>query len=275
MKDYVAGNAEDFEIFGRSFGSLYWSIVENNKRTAESLSCLGRTNWPDVEPITARLETEFGGVYIYEKLLETDHFGEKMRVLSPYMVMNIFPPKEVFKEFFIRGLKEGKLGPEGEQENGPSPAEIAQIKKEPQAYGIIQRISNNFGGEANIIFSINDKGVEEAKMLMQVNPDIIMQMKPALDYKGEVDATLNIDFDYFYNMISSMEKGKSVHTERPPWDQQPDVREAVGGAAEGIKFFTGIVGGIATGKITVSPVGAWISVVQSFGDLLNMMRMGG
>src|SRR3989338_1168941 len=59
MKDYVAGNAEDFEIFGRSFGSLYWSIVENNKRTAESLSCLGRTNWPDVEPITARLETEF------------------------------------------------------------------------------------------------------------------------------------------------------------------------------------------------------------------------
>src|SRR3989338_884873 len=275
MKDYVAGNAEDFEIFGRSFGSLYWSIVENDKRTAESLVCLGRTDWPDVEPITARLETEFGGVYIYEKLFETNHFGEKMRVLSPYMVMNIFPPKEVFKEFFIRGLKEGKLGPEGEQENGPSPAEIAQIKKEPQAYGIIQRISNNFGGEANIIFSINDKGVEEAKMLMQVNPDIIMQMKPALDYKGEVDATLNIDFDYFYNMISSMEKGKSVHTERPPWDQQPDVREAVGGAAEGIKFFTGIVGGIATGKITVSPVGAWISVVQSFGDLLNMMRMGG
>ncbi len=275
MKDYIPENAADFEIFGRTFGSLYWSIVENNKRVAESLTCLGREAWPETDLITERLETDYGGIYIYEKFVETDHFGERMRVLSPYMVMNIFPPKEVFKKFFIQGLKEGRIGPEGEEENGPSPAEIAQIKREPEAYDIIKRISNNFGGEANIIFSIKDKGVEEAKMLMQVNPEIIMQMKPALDYKGEVDATLSIDFDYFYSMISSMEKGKSVHTESPPWDEVPRIDEAIGGAAEGIKFFTGIIGGIVTGKITVSPVGAWVSVISSFGDLLKMMSMGG
>lgn len=225
--------------------------------------------------ITSRVETEYGGVYIYEKFVETDHFGKKMRVLSPYMVMNIFPPKEVFKQFMFKDLREGKAGPDEKNQGGPSPAEVAEIKQNEQAYGTIKKIASNFGGDANIIFSVKDNGQDLFKMHMQVNPDVIMQMKPALNYSGEVDATLSIDFDYFYDMISGMEKGKSVHTESPPWDQQKDIREDLNGAAEGIKFFTGIVSGIVSGKVTVSPVSAWPAIVSSFGDLLTMMKMGG
>ena len=275
MKDFVAENPEDFEIYGRSFGAVYGSIVENNRKIAENLQCLHKTEWPDAEPINTKIETSYGKIEIFEKFVETNQFGERMNVLSPYMKMWMFPPKEVFKKFFFEDIRKGKLGPD-EDKGGPSPAEVAEMKQNKEVMATIQSISNRFGGEANIVFSVRENDQEMFKMLMRVNPDIIMDIKPVLDYTGEVDATLSIDFDYFYEMISSMEKGKAAHEEKPPWDNTPpSAGEALSSAADGIAFFTGIMRGLITGKVSVSPVTSWVNIILSFTDLLKMMQMAG
>ncbi len=274
MDDSVAENPEDFEIYGRSFGGLFWGIVDNNRKIAENLQCLHKIEWPEAELINAKVETKYGKIELSESFIETDYFGEKMRVLTPTMKMWMFPPKEVFKKFFFQELREGKLGPDGEG-GGPSPAEIAEMKQSKEVMEVVKRISDRFGGEANIIFSVKDNNQELFKMLMKVNEEEIMQVKPALDYTGEVDVTLSMDFDFFYNMISSMEKGKASHTERPPWDNRIDSSEGISDAAEGIAFFTGILQGIITGKIAVGPATAWLNIILSFTDMLQMMQRAG
>jgi len=71
-----------------------------------------------------------------------------------------------------------------------------------------------------------------------------------------------------------MEKGRAAHTETPPWDERPRMKDDIDGAVQGIYMFTTILAGVVSGDIGVEPASAWGDMVFSFSTILQMMMMG-
>jgi hypothetical protein len=268
--DIVEKNPGEFDLHMRALGGAYWSLVETNRRIAENMGCVGMEEWPEMTPIQVEWETPYGKVEIWEEFIETSYFGERMQVLTPYAKWWVFPPKEMFKEIIREEFAGGKMDEEG----GPSPREREQIRQDENFMGIINSISERFGGELDLVFEISDEDESVVGLHMQINPDIIMQMNPVIDYTGERDVTLKADFDFFYDMISSMQKGQAQHTERPHWDDRPRIDEDIGGAVEGINMFMKILGGMVGGDITVDPASAWTDIIFTFREIFQLMMMG-
>ena len=211
-------------------------------------------------------------IEITEEWITTDFFTkEPITILTPNMKMWIFPPKEDFKKIIKEEMARGKFGPEGKPP-GPSPAEKEMMRKDPKTMSTIRSIANAFGGEANIVINVYDEEGSIFKILMQINENDLINIKPAIDYTGEVDATLNINFDFFYNAVIEAEKeSRSFHIERPEWDTRPRPQEKFSEAVHGIKMLTAILTGILSGKISVDPPTAWPSLIFTFTSMLKMM----
>ncbi|MDO8627260.1 MAG: hypothetical protein Q7K42_02240, partial [Candidatus Diapherotrites archaeon] len=154
FSEFVAKNPNKFRVHEESIRFVYESFLKNSEKTARALNCLGRADWPtEAQPIESFVfESPNGRVEFSEKFSETDFFSEgkqqKLKVLGPYMKMWVFPNKEQFKEIFKTEFKKNA--------QGPSPAEIEMMRKDEKLKGLVDRISDRFGGKANIFIELSE-----------------------------------------------------------------------------------------------------------------------
>ncbi|MBI2547720.1 hypothetical protein HYW21_00045 [Candidatus Woesearchaeota archaeon] len=285
--EYITQNPMNFEQYIGGIFEVYWKgLVENSRETAMMLQCLGSNEWPsEYHPLSLAYEGELGSVKIWEEestmnLNELNQefaqeFGnEKQVIFSPYMQISIFPPKELVKEIFKESWEEGYMpGPPEEREKyfGPSTIEVAAIKADPGAMAKIKEISDSFENGAVFTVSIRDDDEDIFKALVRINEDVIFRAEPLpQNYTEEPDATVEVDFDFIYNLISKQEKEGFV--EYPPWEERP--KEVVKEVVKTISAFTTISTGIATGKIKVEPFSQSFKILGLIKDVATMKEQG-
>jgi len=265
FEDYVNKDTQNWEKHISGIFDMYWKFVDNSRRTAEQLRCLGMSEFPAAyqmisEPV--EYDTPLGKVKFWEEKKHADEFG--MELLSPYMQIWIFPPKEFIKEEMRKAAKEGRMpGPEGEQP-GPTQAEQAEIRNDPGAMEFITELSEKYGGSADAVITFMDGDERLFNMLIKINPKNLITVKPTDQVPSDVDVMATIDFDFLYGIISTVEK--RMQTERPPWDKDFKMRDGIKEAMTGATIIAKIIGGITTGDIKVEPLSALV-------DVLRVMRM--
>jgi hypothetical protein len=268
FEEYVPSSPAEWEKHIGGIYDSYWRIVNNNQRMAENLLCLGRDKLPEeYKPIDVSYDTEFGSIRIWEVETTTDYFGKRMRILSPYMQIWVFPPKEFIKKQFQNAMESGTMpGPEGGKELSPS--QIEEAKNNKNLMDMINSLSDKYGGEAKFLLNIADKNETVFNALVTINPEILVKIKPMERYEGDYDAKLTIDFDFFYSLIGTGEKEiRGGQTEYPPWEKEGlKIGDAIKGAVDGIRMWLMINSGIIGGSIRSDPPGA-------LGDGLNIMYL--
>ena len=271
FNEFVDDDPTKFEEHMRIIHSLHRILMDNTDRTAWALSCLGEEDFPtEYVPIEISYESTFGNIEIWEEFKKTDHFGEQeINVLNPYMKVWIFPPKE----FIIEKMKEEMDGPKG-----PPAHEIEDIKGDEDVMEKINKISDRFDGGAEIIFQIEDEGEIAFQGLMEINPDIIMKIERVENYDGVRDATMSVEFDFLYNIMSTVAKEvEGEHVEGPWWE---DRNKHNGGGKKvkdgwvAVKIVSKVILGLTSGDIQVDPGDKLDDIVLSLKDMVTMMSMG-
>ena len=263
--------------------------MEVNKRIAEQLSCLGRTEWPkDLEPIQASYDGEFGMVEFWEeesKISQEFLFGESkggdVEVLSPYMKVWVFPPKEFVKEEFITSMEKGEMpGPSEEKAKGPglTKEQINQIRNDPGAMERVRELSERFGGEARFKVFFVDGEEKVGEVLVVINEEDIGIIDPGFDTSNEeLDGKMFIDFDFMYEFIAFEEKENSgTRVESPPWEgRRGGIIEVVKNVKNEAATISKGIGGLRSGKIRTEPkMGAW-ETLRLIGDVASIFGQGG
>lgn len=275
FEDYVMQEPAKWEEHIGGIWDIYWSFVENSRRTSEMLSCGGKEAvLPEsFRSVRAKYDSEYGSVEFWEEKKTTDMFGKKVEIMSPYMKIWVFPPKQFIKDEMIKAMKEGRMpGPEGEKaKQGPSPEEVREAKSHPEVMSVVNGISNRFGGDLQVLFTVRDEGQEDVfKILFEVNPDIIASVNPVYEYEGTPDVTLTTNFDFMYNMISRAEKDiRGARTEVPPWEGK-SIGDQFNDALMGAKMSMGMVWGVINGDIDLQPKSAIPSLMMSLGDVFDL-----
>ncbi|MBU1111169.1 MAG: hypothetical protein ABIG93_01380 [archaeon] len=271
FNEFVDDNPTEFEDHMRMVHSLHRILMENTDRTAWSLECLGESEFPEeYQPIQVSYESVYGEIEIWEEFKVTDHFSEtEINVLNPYMKIWIFPPKE----FIVEKMKEEFGGPKG-----PPPHEIAEIKENKVIMKKINKISKRFDDGAEIKLQVVDNGEVLFQNLMKINPDIILRMQSIDEsYSGSIDATVSVEMDFLYEMMSTIAKEvEGGHVEGPWWEERSDYER--GGVEEAwiaIKVLGNIIVAVTNGEIDVEPDSRTDDIVFSLKEIVTMMSMGG
>jgi hypothetical protein len=256
FEEYVPSSPSEWEKHIGGIFDSYWRIVNNNRETAERLLCLGRDKLPEeYKPIDVSYDTDFGAVRIWEAETTTDFFGKRMKILSPYMQIWVFPTKDFIKKEFQDGMKEGLMpGPEGKQKPELSPSEIEKMKKNGDFMRMINQFTDKYGGEAKLVFSIVDGEEAVFNALITVNDETLLKIEPMETYGGEYDAKIIFEFDFFYDMILTSERDmRGGHVEYPPWESRPVFGDMFKGMVDGMRMWFMIQGGISSGQVRAEP----------------------
>ncbi len=264
FKEFVQKDTKDFEKQAQALFSVFDAFQGVNGDLARNQECLGQTGLPSsVKPVRVEFQSDIGKVEIWEEEKQTSFFGKPVEALSPYVRAWIFPAREQFKDVFREGMKKEKPG--------PTPADLAQLSKDPKAMETIQRISNAYGGKAQILIEIRDGQEIVMKQLLSIDPENLIAVQTNEQAPQEVDIKLSVSYDFFYNMLSNIFKhSQKNQIVRPYWEEQEkpfNVDEAV----IGIQIFTGILGGIFTGDVQVEPIWAIPGVIGQMQDLIFLM----
>ncbi|UCC91580.1 MAG: hypothetical protein JSV39_04710, partial [Candidatus Aenigmatarchaeota archaeon] len=143
---------------------------------------------------------------------------------------------------------------EGKQKPEIPPSEREKLRKNPEFMGIINSITEKYGGEAKIIFSIVDGEELVFNALITVNDEVLIKMEPMETYEGDYDAKITFEFDFFYDLILTAEREmKGGHVEYPPWEPRPAFNDMFKGMVDGMRMWFMIQGGIAAGQIRAEP----------------------
>jgi len=241
---------------------MYWSIVENTRQLARSSQCLDE-EFPTLTPLELEYEFEGGGIKIWEEPAYAEEFEREIN--TPYMKLGIFPPKELVKEEFKNAAIEGHFpGEEGEQ-SGPSVEELEELRSSPEAMDRIRELTEKYeDGSLDTKITINEGDESLFIVDFSISEENLFQVKPVINYEKEADLTIEIDFDFIYGLISTMEKDGRV--EHPEWIED-SLQENIGGAIDAGVVLTKITAGFASGDISVSP----ISELGTAMDVLKMM----
>lgn len=260
FEEYVTAEPENWDKHIGGIFKTYWEFVDNSRETHNMLGCTGIEEWPsEYKPIELEYESEFGHVKFWEEMKELDGRA----ILTPYMQIWIFPPEEIIKQEFLKAGKEGFLpGPPEERKGreGPTPNEIKEMRENSEIMEIINDYSESFGGSADFLITIDDNGEGIYSAVLTINPDVLMEVKPAKQFAGEPDVSVTIDFKFLYSIISSVEKG--MQTESPPWDNKPRMKEGFKGVVDKAAMASKVIGAFTTGNIKVKPITALPKVVK-------------
>jgi len=256
FEEYVPSSPSEWEKHIGGIYDSYWRFVNNNEWTAEMLLCLGRDKLPEeYKPIDISYDTEYGSVRIWEKETTTDFYGKRTKIISTYMQIWVFPTKDFIKKDFQNAMESGLMpGSEGNKKPELSPSEIEKMKKDKKLMDLVNSLSNKYGGEAKFLLNIIDGEEVVFNALITVNPNILFKFEPMKEYTGDYDAKITIDFNFFYDLISTTEQdirgGEIVY---PPWETGVKVRDMVKGAVDGIKIWYMITSGVNAGSIKAEP----------------------
>jgi len=276
FEKFVKQNPREFEFQEEMIWAVFESFQRNAEQTARALSCLDRTDWPSgVKPVKISFNSPNGKIEFWEEFKTTSFFEkENQTVLTPYMKLWIFPNREKFKKLFkektMEQIEEGKFG--------PAPNEKEKMRQNKQVMDTINRISNFYGGEAKIVLQINDDGQVVLNQLLTINPDELVNMNIVEEKPADTDATIRINYDFFYDLMSTLIKeAKGADIIRPYWEEKelgpegPKIDDAV----IMIRIFTSIIAGIFTGQVSVDPIFEAPRVIMTLGDLMSLASTQG
>ena len=265
FEEYVSDEPDKWDKHMEGIYDIYWKFVDNSKETNKVLRCLNQNKFPSEYELVTKIEYE--SEYGHLKFWEEKAIVDGVEIFSPFMQMGTFPPKEFIKEDFRTSMEEGTMpGPPGKEKPGLSPAEIKEAKQDKKFMEEIRDISDEFGGSADFLITINDDEEILYKAMLTINPEIIFNFE-IKDIDREPDVTISVDFDFMYGIIEDIEK--KMELERPPWDERPRIRETIKGAIDKGKMLAKITGAIATGKIEVSPLSQAGKVTQILGFMFE------
>ncbi|MEK6816473.1 MAG: hypothetical protein AABY09_02585, partial [Nanoarchaeota archaeon] len=267
--DYLVSEPDKWENRIGGIYDVYWGLVENAKQTARASACLG-TAPPAYNPIDLTFESGFGKVHIWEEMKKVDEFN--VEVLSPYMEIWIFPPKDIFKHEFLKARENGYMpGPPEQrlQEIGPSMKEKEEAKRNPEALKAIEDIAKDLGGSLDGLVTIADGEEDLFYLKIAVNPDVIFKGQPIKTIDFEPDVKVTVQLDFLYDIIKKAEQHGEI--ESPPWDSGRRVRNMLSNALDKGMIVAKITAALATGDVKVEPLSAVPKVLK----VISMATEGG
>ncbi|MBD3252521.1 hypothetical protein GF386_02215 [Candidatus Pacearchaeota archaeon] len=215
---------------------------------AKRMECLGIydiNEIMDYDKINISYESEYGSIEFWEEVepVKVEDMEKDTVIISPYMKLWIFPPKEFLRYEFKKAMEKGSFpGPpnEREDETGPSEKEKQEIKKDEGFMRKLRKITDKYGGslEASVQLKDYETGEMVFNINVNINPEDILYMKPSFPEEGkEVTATVN--FEDVYELVLFVERDmKEVHKETPPWiDDKKTAGETINEVINGIKIF--------------------------------------
>jgi hypothetical protein len=276
----IEQNPEDFEKHERGISEIFYSIVGNVETIARSEKCSGGKI--KLNPINLAYEDDFGKIEYWEEYVYSKQHDRE--ILTPFMKRWFYPTKETMKAM----LRQGPPEHERKEGFGPPPHEIRDMRRFKPVMETIRGISERFGGSADIKILIKDRDEEGNEeiingMVMTINEDVLVHGNFIEDSKvQDIDATVNIEFNFLYDMISThVEKFEGERVETAWWVDERERRNFDDGPGIGtmVKVFTRIVNGMVNKEITVDPTSRLDDIILSGKDMLTLMlkaqSMGG
>lgn len=266
--EYLAAEPDKWQNRISGIHDIYWSLVENAKQTASASVCLGE-QFPEYAPIDIEYESDFGKVHIWEEWVNADEF-DGIKVLTPYMEIWAFPPKEIIKSELLNAKESGYMpGPPEErlQEIGPSASEKEEARRNPGALEDIKDIADDFGGSFDGLVSIKEGEEGLFYLKATINPEVIFSGKPIKTVDFEPDVTVDVQLDFLYDIIKKTEQHGEIQS--PGWDKGRNMKNTLSNALDTGMIVAKITGAIATGDIKVKPLSAIpkvISIVRMMGE---------
>ena len=298
FEDYIANTAEDWEQSQSGIYELYWNVVDNSRQIVERMNCLRMEEIPfDYNLLNFSYETDYGSVEYWEEIQEikTDKFfgeakefkgNENVKIITPYMKVWIFPPKEFIKYELKKAMKEQSFpgSPEDkmdrDNEGGLTEEEKEQIKQNEAFMKKIGTLSDKYGGNVDAVVQFKDLQTENENVVfnlyVQINEEEVISFVPMLPEEvPEEDIKIELDFDTLYELIYTSEKemgGENI--ESPEWAKRNTKPMAkLKEIKEGIGMFMKVRSMINDAEIT--PKEAEKDVDKLFKDFLWMMMMRG
>ena len=251
FEEYLANSAEDWEQSMSGIYELYWNNVDNSMRAVEMMNCAGKSDIDELmnyNLINIEYESEYGRMEYWEEIKEVKMPGsdEKIKVISPYMRLWIFPPKEFIIYEMKKAMKEHEFpGPpeesmKRENEEGLTDEERVLIKRDRQFMEKIRAAVSAYGGNIDAVVQFKDYETDDIvfNLYIQVNEDVIMEMKPMPPEEVPAeDVRIVIDFKEIYEMIEKSMKGEGERIESPPWDRKAQPIQRVKEVVNGVQMF--------------------------------------
>ena len=257
-------DTEEWETHTEAIHNMYWNIVDNTRQLARSSQCLGE-EFPTLTPLTLSYEFEAGSIEMYEELAFADEFERE--VLTPYMKLGIFPPKELIKQELRIAAEQGYFPGDEEGQTGPSAQDLEEMRASPEAMEYIKELTAEYeDGSLDTKITIVDEDESIFIIDMSISEENLIQMKPVSSYEKEADITIEINFEFVYGLISEMEKDPRI--EHPEWVED-SFQENVGDIVNGGLVIAKITGGFATGDISVSPISEVGTAMELLGHMFG------
>ncbi|MDD5418052.1 MAG: hypothetical protein PHW96_04180, partial [Candidatus Nanoarchaeia archaeon] len=276
LDELVANSHKDWKVLMGGVWEAYGLLMSNTERTARALDCLGIREFPEeYAPINAGYSGEFGSIRIWEEKKSARILGpesQPMAVLSPYMNFWIFPPRELFKTEMVEGLKSGG-GPKG-----PSPREVEEIKQDEEVMSLIRSVSNSFGGEMKAVLQVSDGTEVIVRIILTVSEEEVIKLDflDEADNLQDIDFTLEIGYDFMYNLISVQEKEfRALEIEVPHWEQRGfDFGKEMQKANVGFNIFIQIINAVFTGQVRVTPGTTVFTLMTIMPQMMQLFAQG-
>lgn len=249
FEKYLPNSAEQWEQSVSGIFELYWNNVDNQMRLAHTMQCLEEDDINElmkINLINIEYETAYGKIEYWEELKQVNVPGLEtpVTIVSPYMKIWVFPPKEfmiyemqkAMEEHEFPGSSEEKLNRNNEE--GLTEEEKQEILNNRRLMKTTKTLSEKYEGNLDLIIQFKDYETDEIvfNLYAQVNEHDIMKVEPMLpsDNPAE-DVRIELDFSILYEIIQETEKGmRSERLESPPWDRriQPiqKIKEFISGA---------------------------------------------
>ncbi|MFH1237895.1 MAG: hypothetical protein V1491_00450 [archaeon] len=252
FEKYLVNSAEDWEQHVFGIFELYQSNVENQMEMAHRMQCVGLDDVGDVmdyKLINLSYSSEYGSFEYWEEVGEVEMPGMegKVTIISPYMKVWIFPPREFIKYEMQKAMREHEFpGPPEEKaergnEEGLTAEEREMVKQDKGFMKKIRSVVGKYGGnlDANVEFVEPATGEIVFNVYAQVNEGDILTMKPMLPEESDAeDVRIEIDFNKVYELIDMEEKEmRGAEVESPPWDKRPRKVGVVKNFVNGIKMY--------------------------------------
>ncbi len=281
FEKYLANSAENWEQQVSGIFELYWKDVDTSREMAYRMNCLGINEIPEHNLINVKYETQNGKIELWEeiKTAKLPGLDKEVQVISPYMKIWIFPPKEFIIYEMKKGMKNHEFpGPpedktERKNEEGPTEEEKGILNQDKNFMKKIKTISEKYGGNLDAVVQFKNYETNEVvfNLHVQVNEEDILKMKPMLPEEAPAeDVKAEIDFELIYDMIYSQEKEMAgERTESPPWDRRIQPVQKIKETVNGVKMYFKVRKIMSSAKIT--PESAEDDVKSLFKTFFNMM----
>jgi hypothetical protein len=283
FEKYVANSAQDWETHVSGIFEIYWKDVDNSRQIAERMNCLEIKELPENNLINIKYETEFGKIEFWEELKTTKISGmdNEVQIISPYMKIWIFPPKEFIVYQMTESMKThefpGPADETGEKNAGPSEEDKKMLKQDTGFMEKIKKISEKYGGNVGVAVKFVDyeKNENVFNLYVQVNENDIIKIEPMMiEDIPEKDIEIELDFAKLYDIIYTSEKEmRGEQLESPPWDKQMRPVAKVKEMVNGVKIYLKARSMLNSAKI--SPEGSEKDVKSLMKQFFSMAMKGG